>query len=370
MLLPRRSFFVLAAMFAASCDGCQVNPAPSISPRYAPLHPEDNVAVTFSVRADDSHGIANVRLYVFEYEMYVDAAGMRSARQRQGGTWGLVQEWTYAANPNSVNEQHTVTGGFPAESFITFQLRATDARGATASQEWSFAAGAWPYGNSPIPVWGNGPPGERIDVAFVSDRTDYANARAMLPALEGLIFDGYHTNNAVRRGMGMWQFYYSPEQGFISDYDAGSPYTLDIPTSVSTSTIIDHAAVIHSSTKRDWASGGNFGTEPQNVGTAVHESGHAAFDLADEYAGGGHFTSTDPYHNNYDSEAACQTYNSQRGWPQSDCENIEGTWWRPEPATLQCIMLDDQDANMPEFARSCMLRAIWYYLELGTGGTP
>ena len=201
-------------------------------------------------------------------------------------------------------------------------------------------------------------------MAFVADRNDYAAARDMLAALEGLIFDGYHTNNTVRWGIGMWQFYYSPDRGFISDFDDGAPYTLDIPSSVTNSAIIDHAAVIHTTVKRDWASGGNFGTEPGNRGTAVHESGHAAFGLADEYAGGGHFTSSDPYHNNFSSQATCQTENQNNGWPTADCENIEGGWWRPEPNALQCIMLNDGDAAMPDFERSCHLRAIWYYLQL------
>lgn len=190
----------------------------------------------------------------------------------------------------------------------------------------------------------------------------------MLTDLEQLIFDGYHTNNIVHQGKKYWQFYYSPETGTISDFDAGSPYVLEIPTSVQNSTIIDHAAVIHTTTKRDWASGGNFGTEPGNRGTAVHESGHAAFGLADEYPGGGHFTSDNPHHNNYDSEHACQLYNKDNGWPESDCEFIEGSWWRPEPAALDCIMWDDGDAAMPDFERTGILRANWTYDQLG--GNP
>jgi len=340
-------------------SGCST---PVVSSRYSPLHPPNNQNVTFRVVASDSDGIAKAELSVYEYELYVND-GMQSARQRTGGTWGLVKTWNYPARPNSIDDSHTVSG-FPAASFISYRVRVTDDEGKKKSEQWYFAAGDWPFGNNPIPVFGNGAPAERIDVCFVADRTDYGTGGAMLGDLEGLIFDGYHVNNAIRNNnRKYWSFYYSPERGFISDYDT-PPLNMDIPSSVSSSTIIDHAAVIHTTVKRDWASGGNFGTEPTNIGTAVHESGHAAFGLSDEYSGGGHCTSTSPHHNNYSSEASAQTYNTDNGWPASDVENIKPGWWRPEPASLDCIMLDDGDAAMPDFARTCLRRALWFYGEL------
>ena len=348
---------LLAAGMLTAC-----NPT-TMSTRYRPLHPANATPVEFRVTASDADGISRVELFVFEHELYVGSTGFQSARQRPGGTWGSVRTWTYGAGVNSISESHTLAGGFPASSFIRYVVEVSDGGGRRKSEAWSFAAGTWPFGNSPIPLWVNGAPAERIDVAFVADRTDYAQARNMLPALEGLIFDGYHTSNGIRAGKGFWQFYYSPERGFISDYDSGT-FDLDIPASVTSSGIIDHGAVIHTTVKRDWASGGNFGTEPTNIGTAVHESAHAAFGLKDEYAGGGHGTSSNPHHNNYNSQTSCQNYNTSNSWPSGDCQNIEGTWWRPEPSTLACIMLDDGDATMPDFERTCFNRAIWFYGEL------
>jgi hypothetical protein len=334
----------------------------ALSTRYRPLHPGNDVDIEFTVQATDSDGIAGVELFVYEYELYVGPTGFQSARQRPGGTWGSVRAWNYPARPDSIDETHTLPG-FPAESYISFIFEVRDDNGNEKNEQWWFAAGAWPFGNSPIPLWGNGAPGERIDVAFVADRTDYAQARNMLGDLEGLIFDGYHVNNGVRLGKRFWQFYYSPQRGFISDYDT-PPLDMDIPASVASSGIIDHAAVIHTTVKRDWASGGNFGTEPTNIGTAAHESGHAAFGLSDEYAGGGHWNSSDPHHNNYGSQASCQTYNTTNSWPASDCQNVTGSWWRPEPSSLACIMLNDGDAAMPDFERTCVNRILWFYGEL------
>lgn len=343
-------------------SGCGVS---SFATRYQPLHPANNQSVEFRIQTSDNDGIQRARLYLYEYELSV-VNGFQTATQRPGGVWGLVRTWNPAGSPNSIDVTHTVAG-FPAASFIRYIAEVTDGDGNTRREEWVFAAGDWPFGNNAIPLWGNGAPAERIDVAFVADNTDYANARQMLGDLEGLIFDGYHTNNAVRLGKRLWQFYYSPQLGFISDFDDGPPYTLTIPAAISGSAIIDHAAVIHTTVKRDWASGGNFGSEPTNIGTAAHESGHAAFGLSDEYAGGGHWSSGNPHHNNYNSLASCQAYNTANGWPAGDCEAaVAGSWWRPEPSSDACIMLNDGDATMPDFERTCLSRAIWYYGELET----
>lgn len=362
MLMNNRSrLLCVVSMGLLFLSGC----ATSLNTRYSPLHPANNASVEIQLRAHDGDGISKAELFVYEYELYVSSTGMRSARQRGGGTWGLVETWNYPTSPDDINETYTIAAGFPAESYITYLARTTDDNGNQASDSWTFAAGDWPFGNSPIPIWGNGAPAERIDVAFIADTDSYANARAMLGDLEGLIFDGYHINNGVRKGKKFWQFYYSPDRGHISDYD-DSPRVMDIPGSVSSSTIIDHGAVIHTVVKRDWASGGNFGTEPTNIGTAAHESAHATFNLKDEYSGGGHNSSTDPHHNNYNSEASCQTYNDNNGWPKTDCQHIEGSWWRPEPSALACIMLDDGDAAMPDFERTCIRRIDWFYDELET----
>jgi hypothetical protein len=351
----------LAALLLALA-GCTT---PQLRSRYNPLHPNNSQAVNFRLIANsvDEHGLASAELFVYEYELYVSASGMQSARQRPGGTWGSVRTWTFPAQPNSIDETHNFAAGFPAGSYVTYIVRVTDAGGHDASESWTFAAGAWPFGNSPIPLWANGAPANRIDIAFVADRGDYANAHDMMGALEPLIFDGYHSNNGVKMGRKYWQFYYSPDRGSITDYDS-PPRVMDVPASIASSGIIDSAAVIHTTVKRDWASGGNFGTEPSNIGTAVHESGHAVFGLKDEYSGGGHGSSSDPHHNNYSSKSAAESYNTSNGWPVSDVENIEGSWWRPEPSSMGCIMFDDGDATMPDFARTCRGRLSWFYGEL------
>jgi hypothetical protein len=338
---------------------------PQVTTRYAPLHPGNETPVTFRITAEDPEGIKSIELYLYEYAL-LEEDGDRVTVARENGQWGEAHTWTYPSLPTypspplSVTESHTHEG-FPEASYIRYLVRATNADGDSQSEEWVFAAGDWPFGDDPIPILGNGPPGKRIDLCFVAQE-DYKDSAAMLGDLEGLIFDGYHINNAIRGpNRKYWQFHYSPNTGRISDH---MDQVMEIPDSVGDSGYIDHVAIIHTADIEDWAYMGNFGTEPQNIGTAVHESAHAAFGLKDEYGGFSLNTSTDPHHNVYDSRQAAEDYNESNGWPPGDVEEIRDGWWRPEPSTLDCIMLDDRDEEMPDFARTCLARALWTYSQL------
>ena len=359
MGLPIFLLGVGALLLGSIASGCCSHPT-RIASRYGPLHPAEGVNVQFDIQATDVDGIQALELFIYEYQYVVTEEGAWTTHKREGGRWGSVKKWEYSVTTSHVEESHVVQG-FPNATVVKFLVQATDVCGNKGSETWHFAAGTWPFGSQPVPLWINGEPKARIDVAFVADRTDYERARDMLGDLEYLIFDGYHQNNSVIAGKKLWQFYYSPEMGTISDYNLGKPYNLEIPKSVPDSAIIDHAAVIHRTEKRDWARDGNFGTEPVHVGTAVHESAHVAFSLADEYRGGSHFTVDIGHHNNIWGRQASEAYNRKHKWPAGDTEWIEGNWYRPEPSRDACIMLDDGDTYMPDFARTCRSRIALIY---------
>ncbi|WOI53893.1 hypothetical protein [Parvularcula sp. LCG005] len=364
MTKPFRQVASLAAGLALVC-GCATSPR--VTATYGPFNPASGSDVTFEFEATDREGLRRATLYVYEYEQYTNSSGMRAARRRPGGQWGALDSWSYPSGTLNATESSVYEGGFPNGTSILFRVEVEDESGRRRTEGWRFWAGDHPWGNSPILLLSGearAAPASRIDVAFVPDSDSYTTARQMMPDVRDLVYDGYHINNVVRGQKAMWAFWYSKDRGTITDYDAPGPRRLTIPSSVRDSTIIDHAAVIHTTVKRDWASGGNFGTEPVNIGTAMHESGHAAFNLKDEYAGGAHTNSSDPHHNTYGSKADCEAYNIANGWPATDCRNIEDDWWAPEPASAQCIMLNDQDAFMPDFARTGIRRANWFYGQL------
>jgi len=371
----RRRWLALCVvcLVMGACDTSALSALPDLTTRYEPLHPGNDVPVTFRMEAEGSQGIRLLELWVFEYELS-EVEGNRVATVREGGQWGRVEEWAYPDFPKSVEESYKLPG-FPAGSYVRYLVRATDIVESRRSEEWLFAAGDWPFGNSPIPILTNGPPGKRIDVCFVADRRDYEVGADMLEDLQGLIFDGYHASNAVREpnndNRKYWQFYYSPETGFMGKQEQG---VMVIPGSVGASAIIDHSAIIHTNPEiGDWEAKGNFGTEPHRFATALHESAHAVFDLEDEYPYYWHSTSTDPHHNMYNSEKAAVDYNVENGWDASEVEKVQDGWWRPEPESLECVMLkeiectqedDGEVCEFLDFARTCHARAMWFYSQL------
>lgn len=240
----------------------------------------------------------------------------------------------------------------------------TNAAGSTRSEAWEFAAGDWPFDETPIPILANGPVGKRINICFVADKKDYTEGpKMMLGDLESLIFDGYHTNNGIRgRNRQYWQFYYSPATGFL-DEPGG---TNEIPDSVELAPIQYLVGIVHRTDRVDWALPDQFfGTEWDHKGTAVHESAHTVFGLADEYASGGHWTSlSGPSHNNYLTKSGAEGHNVFNGWNAGEAEEIEEGWWRPEPTSLVCVMWQDGKKQMRDFARTCLARTVWFYSQL------
>jgi len=341
---------------------------PTITTSYGPLHPGNEVAVTFRVQAEDPVGITRVELYLYEYALTEDEDGMQVGKVRKGGQWGLVEEWSFSPPETTVSEAYTHSPGFPPESYVRYLFRVTNAGRSRRSEEWLFAAGDWPFPDTPVPILTNGPPGKRVNLTFVADET-YPDAAAMLGDLEGLIFDGYQRNNAIRGDRRRyWQFYYSLEKGLIDDGIStdGSRIIqtkkiLDVPVSVKDARISTYAAVVHKDDSiTNWAVGSMFGAHAERPGVAVHEGGHAVFGLADEYPGGMHWLSTAPHHNNFDSPAA-ENDAGENDLSDESLESIEPGWWKP--SELQCIM-DGDLQEMREFERSCIERVNWYYGQL------
>ena len=375
MLIVHRVFMTLGVAICAACV------TPTIRTRYGPLHPEASVDVDFRVQAQATHGVRRVELFLYEYAVTVDS-GAWSGSQRPGGRWGLVdsKEYTYPF-PGQIDETFTQPG-FADQSYVRYAFRVTQAFGGKGTESWGLAAGDW-SGAEPIPILvrGSGNVGwfvylNRIDLCFVADRGDelaagYATGGAMLPDLAALIFDGYQESNAQEGDQRfLWQYYYSPETGHMTTPGSGDPP--DIPAAVKGSGTIDVVALIHPYDRHDWTAGNTFSTEPQNRGTALHETGHALFHLDDEYsypsAYGRHHTSLWPHHNNYDDRKDAEDYNLSMGWPVSDVESIDAAskWWRPEPKALGCIMFDDGDDQLPDFGRTCILRVQWFCKQVAT----
>lgn len=364
--------FFVCLIGLGACSSDMVLP-PTITTSYGPLHPGNEKSVTFLVEAEDPAGITSIELFVYEYALTEDEDGMRVGKAREGGQWGSVQTWSISPPKVEASVSYTHAAGFPPESYVRYIFVVENSGKSKRSEEWLFAAGDWPFLDTPVPILANGPPGKRVNLTFVADEDEaaYEDAATLLEDLEVLIFDGYHTNNAIegdRRRY--WQFYYSPEKGHIDN--SGGIQELTLPDTVKESQISTHAAIVH---KRidfiNFAVGERFSADVGSLRASVHEAGHAVFGLGDEYIVGLQRVSSAPHHNNFTSEEDAKKYNEENGWdddevPKIGCE-FGKCWWKPEPSELQCIMAVQSD-EMLAFERSCIRRVNWYYEQLEPSG--
>jgi len=366
-----KGFLIAGLIFCLVClvtigvgCACPILTGPRLTLRHTPFHPGNNQNVTFQIHATDGEGVKEIRLYVYEYELYLNN-GVASANIRAGGTWGLVKTWNISPSSTNVDVSHTLSG-FPANSLITYKAVVIDTDGTSKDGEIGFAAGDWPWPHLAIPLYGHGAPASRIDICFVPDEDYNQNWATFLADMEDLLYNGYFLNEMVNNYRGNWYFYYTRNEGDANE----SPRRLVLPPQASSMTNIDVFAILHNTVFRDARSGNKFTTEPVNIGTAVHETGHAVFNLADEYCCDGGYWELTTHANLYDTQTECQDHNRSHGWPENDCTEFTATngnkWYRPEPSSLGCIMRDDGDSIMRQFARTCQLRIVWYYMQLAS----
>lgn len=359
-----RTFIVLLlCVFLSACNYPTIR-----SWQHRPFHPNNNQSITFRVEGTDSDGVKSARLFIYEYELYVASNGMKSARPRAGGTWGLVHTWNVTPTPGDFELSHTLPG-FPAASYIMYRFEVTNDKNRTRVREARFDAGTSPWPRNTIVLWSSSPrsPAKTIDICFVPD-VDYSRQwRTYLTDLEGLIYDGYHTNNMISGHKEKYAFYYTRAEG----ESAGFPdWKLDLPSEASNMSHIDVFGIVHQTDFRDVRVGNRFSTEAASVGTAVHETGHAVFNLADEYCCDGGYSSVTPFGNLYTSQANCEAANAAIGQPITNCRSYtagNGTvWWAAEPTSPACLMRVSGGATMGQFRTMCQRRINWFYQELIT----
>lgn len=327
--------------------------------QHTPLHADNNTGVTFKVKAGSNSEITRVTLNIYEYELYVAANNMRSARQRPGGQWGEAHVWNLSGS-NDVDLNFNYAAGFPAGSFVYYQFVVRNSKNKEAQKTIIMQAGTSPWGDSEVVLYSASEqaPNNTIDICFVPDGGDYGgNIRQFLTDIESTIYNGYLTNNMIKTNAHQWSFYYTPATGVAS--------TRTLPAAVASSPLIDVFGIIHSNTFRDARQGNVFTTEHFNIGTAVHETAHAVFDLKDEYCCDSFYEESC---NLWSSRADCEASAIAAGGTAADCASVvtdnNGTFFKPEPDALNCIMFDDGDATMRDFGRVCQRCISSFYIEL------
>jgi len=210
---------------------------------------------------------------------------------------------------------------------------------------------------------------DKIDVVFVPDQTYNGDMELFKKHIDQLINGSYKQSPPIRDNLNKFNFYYIEDESWTNWSGGGH----NLPESLKTEcSFYDAAAIIHTDSHRDFRSGKKLSSEYDSNGTFVHESGHAIFNVADEYCCDSRYWKPSPFPNIYPNESDCRQDATNEGWNPNDCnffcdpndtsggENHCGEgWWRSDPDPD--IMRNSGGGSVNPFQRADLRNIYWTF---------
>ncbi len=341
----------VAAEAALPTVGLRQNgPSAFASWGHSPLRALDGEAIRFRASVRHDLGIAKAELYVYEFELYRNDAGLHSQRRRTGGVWGKVAELHQASGPHQVDLDYEYTPGFGPHTRLEYVWRVIDVDGQATDRLGITDAGTSPWPQDKVLLFAASrlPMSDLIDIAFFRD-TDYDDDRTRYNAdIEAMVMQGFLSPAAYGDYREHWAFYTTDRVADGKALSADVTNDALIPGFLKDFSIpgIDAFCLVHRQNYTDRSlmlenfhslSNNLFSAEAQNWGTAIHESGHAIFHLSDEYGGCACFQSHASA-NVFRERKDCARWNTAEGFPATDCHELvdvyNRSWWSAEESTF------------------------------------
>ena len=131
-----------------------------------------------------------------------------------------------------------------------------------------------------------------MDMIFIADVDSYPNPNVMSfrNSIHSVIRDAYLSDELFLRNQNRFNYWIALDQGNAHGYTEGEPCHTAPANWATDYSFSDSGILLHTDNLRDCAQGGIFSSEPNNIATIRHETGHSPFGLADEYCcDGGYF---------------------------------------------------------------------------------
>jgi len=346
----RYSLFLLS-FFLWSCNR-QVQPVvlPPVSDTdaefaywlHSPIHPNDHQPVTFKLKASDESLIAKVELVVYEFELYQNTDGLPAKKRRISGLWGSQKTWTFNYPQYEVSLDYTVPKAFKNNTNVEYIFYVTNVQGNVSARFATFDAGDSPWNKGKILLYSTTPTlmEQTINVDFIKDVDFGSDWATFLKDVEHLVYEGYLQNNMIKSHKDKWAFYYTKEPANGHDIAYATLRKEIFPKFLTDYRVegIDVYGLLHRQPFKDGAylmgnltflSTNMFTSESYNIGTAVHETAHAVFNLSDEYEGCVCYQPSTGA-NMFTSLAGCEAFNERRGIGKGKCtliHNYKGDNW-------------------------------------------
>ena len=330
----------LALLFFVSCKQ-----NPETFAIHSPIYPTGSQQVTFTLNRLNGN-VQTVRLYTSTSN--VNASGAISGTTAEA----LVNTWNSPGFPLS----YTSPSGYGTNKLVTYHFEVTG-NSNTYHHRITFATGPYPVTNAAVPVYTIGDINNKMNVVFIPDVDIAGNSTLFQTHVARNIDSAFHQEDWVRRFPYSYNFFINPLSGTAGDYDLGTPHVY--PSNSASISFAQAKIILHVSNRRDFRNGDNYvGTEYFNRGTILHETGHALYNMADEYQDGSHWQNADNP-NNWNSLAGAQAAAPGVGKTAADATKI-GTnpWWKL--CNGDCMMLRT-GLNVWPYDASCRNR-IFYAL--------
>lgn len=248
---------------------------------------------------------------------------------------------------------------FPPASLIRFEATAEGPGGAKGTETYFFAAGDYPLANAAIPIrLKTATTRGGLDLAFIG-ATDLS-ADQLRMALHKVV-DMFFTYDEIRDHRAFYNFYYSRVQG---KYLQGCQFTQ--PGNMAQLEATSDAIVFfHQADLRDCRVGKSISSEIDSQASLIHETGHALFDLQDEYCCDSSYQEQGCAANLWSSLTSCQAAASALGYPSSACTQLTSgrssiPFWRLDPdGGAGCIMGLGLFKPGAVFRAACQRRIQW-----------
>ncbi|MCS7158705.1 MAG: hypothetical protein N0A16_13410 [Blastocatellia bacterium] len=246
----------------------------------------------------------------------------------------------------------TVTLG-PFSGTVSYGCRVLD-EGLEVWSGWRVVQIGNPSRGRAVPIIFTGGRSSRIDIVFIPDRDNYsgANDPRFLNDVRSVIENAYYREDLFLSNQDKFNFWIALDMGDAEpDCEHEPPGNWD-----DAYTFADVGALVHTDMFRDCAPGGMrvFSSEPTELRTFIHETGHVPFGLADEYCCDGGYFQQEVFPNVYEEPEDCRADASSFGRTAAACREFEEVidWWFDQdwsvsdPATNDLMV----DNGMPQAA--------------------
>lgn len=314
--------FPIGALLLAAC-GSVIR----MMPMHDPIYPAPNEKITFTLEEGwAGDGIRKISLFVRETP--VTGAGPGKA-----GPEKLIGTFKPPGQPRSV-KNHTVSSpGFAANRLVRYRFEIIDKSGAARSHSVEFATRTYPVPGKPAPVYAQGDVNKVLNVVFIPD--DGLKTAAQMKAFRSecrTMLKEMLEEPTIGVFNGQFNFFINPVPGNATSWPTGNPHGK--PANAAQISFAQTKAIVHddkSLVNHGNNAGGYLSATINLSGAMRHESGHAMFNLADEYDGGGGYWQAYPLPNLWSTKPKAKAAAPRYGRDSSNIREVKGgskSWWR------------------------------------------